>query len=157
MGTRFAAVAALVAALAGCSHTSTPRMASTARPAERPLARSAPTLAIPQQPGAAVWHLRAGLNVAALSCKGSGRVPVRGAYGQVLTRHKALLAAAYTAEQRRQGGSFDRSETRLYNRWSNQKHPEQFCRDAASVARRAAAMDSPTLAANAGNLLGELR
>ena len=137
---------------AGCSHHLQPRMAS------RQAASAPPRVAIsPAQPGAAVWNLRAGLNVAALTCKGRGRVPVRGAYGQVLVRHRTLLAAAYSAEQHRQGSQFDRSETRLYNRWSNQRHPEQFCRDAASVARRAAAMDSPTFAANAGNLLGELR
>ncbi len=137
---------------AGCSHQAQPRLAS--RPA--PIAPPRVTV-IPAQPDTAVWHLRAGLNVAALTCKGRGRVPVRGVYAQLLVRHRTLLAAAYSAEQHRQGGNFDRSETRLYNRFSNQRHPEQFCRDAASVARRAAAMDSPTLAANAGSLLGDLR
>jgi len=137
---------------AGCSHPSQPRLAS------RPATNAPPRLAaIPTEPGAAVWHLRAGLNVAALTCKGRGRVPVQGIYGQLLVRHRALLAAAYSAEQHRQGTQFDQAETRLYNRWSNQRHPEQFCRDAASVARRAVAMDSPTLAASAGNLLGDLR
>lgn len=153
MRKKIAALIVLAGLAAGCSHQPQPRLASSSRPL--PAAKVAS--GIPAQPAAAVWHLRAGLNVAALSCKGRGRVPVRGPYGQVLSRHRALLAAAYNAEQRRQGGNFDRSETRLYNRFSNQRYPEQFCRDAASVARRAAAMDSPTLALNAGNLLGELR
>ncbi|MFM5894414.1 MAG: hypothetical protein ACKOQM_08290 [Novosphingobium sp.] len=146
------ALIVLAGITAGCSHHSQPRLAS------RPPSYAPPSATvIPAQPDVALWHLRAGLNVAALTCRGRGRVPVQGPYGQLLVRHRSLLAAAYNAEQRRQGAQFDRSETRLYNRWSNQRHPEQFCRDAASVARRAAAMDSPTLAANAGNLLGELR
>lgn len=137
---------------ASCSHPSQPRLAS------RPATYAPPRLvAIPAEPGAAVWHLRAGLNVAALTCRGRGRVPVQSVYGQLLVRHRTLLAAAYSAEQHRQGAQFDRSETRLYNRWSNQRYPEQFCRDAANVARRVVAMDSLTLAANAGNLLGDLR
>jgi hypothetical protein len=136
---------------AGCSHHSQARLAS--RPASYAPPRAA---SFPAQPDASLWHLRAGLNVAALTCRGRGRVPVQSVYGQLLVRHRTLLAAAYSAEKRRQGAQFDRSETRLYNRWSNQHHPEQFCRAAASVARRAAAMDSPTLAANADNLLGEI-
>lgn len=153
MRKEIAALIVLAGLVLGCSHQPKPRLARSARP--QPAAKVA--AGIPAQPSAAVWHLRAGLNVAALSCKGRGRVPVRGPYGQVLSRHRALLAAAYSAEQRRQGGNFDRSETRLYNRFSYQRHPEQFCHDAASVARRAAAMDSPTLALNAGSLLSELR
>ncbi|MFM5917313.1 MAG: hypothetical protein ACKOOL_07255 [Novosphingobium sp.] len=154
MVTRLAAAAALAVCLAGCSHNNHLNQTSAAaRPAPRPQALGA----IPARPAASVWHLRAGLNVAALTCKGRGRVSVRGPYGEVLSRHRALLAAAYSAEQQRQGNGFDHAETRLYNRFSNQRDPARFCRDAASVARRAAAMDSVTLAANAGNLLGELR
>jgi len=146
------ALIVLAVLAAGCSHHPQARLAS--RPTIHALT---PVAVMPAEPPTSVWHLRAGLNVAALTCRGRGRVPVKGAYGQVLVRHRALLEAAYSAEQHRQGGQFDRSETRLYNRFSNQPHPEQFCRTAASVARRAAAMDSPTLAANAGSLLGELR
>ena len=148
-----AALIMLAVIAAGCSHHSQPKLATPTRAAAAPR----PASAIPAQPVAAVWHLRAGLNVAALSCTGRGRVPVRAPYGQVLSRHRTLLAAAYSAEQRRQGSTFDRFQTRLYNRFSNQRHPAQFCREAASIARRAAAMDSPTLALNAGSLLGELR
>ena len=131
-----AAIAALAVFTAGCSHNTQPRLASN-----KPLA--APRAAV-AEPRAEIWHLRAGLNVAALACKGRGRIPVRGDYGRLLTRHRTLLAAAYSAEQRRQGTRFDRSETRLYNRFSNQHDLVQFCREAASVAHRAASMDSPT-------------
>jgi hypothetical protein len=137
---------------AGCSHHPQPQMVSRPAPHALPVAA-----AIPAEPTTAVWHLRAGLNVAALTCRGRGRVPVQAVYSQLLVSHRTLLAAAYSAERQRQGTQFDRTETRLYNRFSFQRNPEKFCRDAASVARRAAAMDSPTLAANAGNLLGELR
>ena len=127
----------------------------------RPLAGPRAAVAEPHsegiETGVALWHLRAGLNVAALACKGRGRIPVRGDYGRLLTHHRTLLAAAYSAELHRQGARFDRSETRLYNRFSNQHNPVQFCRDAASVAHRAAAMNSPSLAANAPSLLRELR
>lgn len=104
----------------------------------------------------ALWHLRAGLNVAALSCGRGGRVSVAPAYTRMLSRHRALLASAYAAEERRYGSGFDRHQTQLYNRYSNQRSPQQFCRNAASVAARAAAMDSPALAGNARALLSQL-
>jgi hypothetical protein len=107
-------------------------------------------------PGEAVWHLRAGLNVAALSCKGRGRTPVAGFYSRFLGRHKALLSSAYAAEQRRHGKALDRHQTQLYNRFANQRNPARFCATSASVAKRAAAMDSPALAANARRMLGEI-
>lgn len=112
--------------------------------------------AAPRDGGEAVWHLRAGLNVAALNCRGRGRTPLAGHYSRVLARHKGLLATAHAAEQRRHGAGFDRHQTRLYNRFSNQKDPARFCLRAASVAKRAAAMDSPRLAANARSLVAEL-
>lgn len=142
-------LAVLAVCTAGCSHPARLRLASSNPPLVPRVEAAAP--------GAAVWHLRAGLNVAALVCKGRGRVPVRGDYGRLLTRHRTLLAAAYGAERHRQGSRFDRSETQLYNRFANQHDPVQFCRDAANVVRRAVAMDSPTLALNARSLLGELR
>lgn len=120
-------------------------------------AAPAPVKALAQvEPGEAVWHLRAGLNVAALSCRGKGRTPVAGGYARILTRHKTLLAQAYAGEQRRHGKGLDTHQTRLYNRFSNQKNPARFCASAAAVAQRANAMDSPTLAMNARSLLGEI-
>lgn len=136
--------------LAGCSHTPQPRAE-----APRPVPARADT-AIPGEPAEAVWHLRAGLNVAALSCRGKGRVSVAPGYARVLARHKTLLARAYAAEERRYGQGFDRHQTKLYNQFSNQRSPEQFCRTAASVAGRAAAMDSAQLAGAARALVAEL-
>lgn len=144
-----AVIAELVVFTAGCSHYAQPRLVISRTPAV--------LHAEVAEPGAAVWHLRAGLNVAALACKGHGRVMVRGAYKRLLSRHRTLLADAYNAEQRRQGTHFDRSQTRLYNRFSNQHDPVQFCRESANVSHRAAATDTATLAENAPRLLRELR
>ena len=147
---KFVTAAAVLAVLSACSHQSQPRSASV-----RPRA-TASEPAPSADPNEAVWHLRAGLNVAALLCKGRGRVAVAPGYARLLGRHRGLLAAAYAAEQRRQASGFDRHETRIYNRFANQRDPASFCRAAAGVAKRAAAMDSPTLARSARGLLGEL-
>ena len=109
-----------------------------------------------EDPNEAVWHLRVGLNVAALMCKGRGRVSVAGDYARVLSRHRNLFASAHAAEQRRHGGGFESHQTRIYNRFANQRDPAGFCRQAAQVARRAAALDSPGLARSARDLVGQI-
>lgn len=113
-------------------------------------------LSVPAEPVEAVWHLRAGLNVAALMCKGRGRTPVAGAYRQFLDRHHGLLSAAYRADQRRHGSRFERHETQLYNRFANQRDPASFCRRAAEVAAHANRMSSAVLADRAGALLSRI-
>jgi hypothetical protein len=144
---------AALALLAGCARNATQQVNQ---------GYSLPPPAQPQrppdqaEPGEAVWHLRAGLNVAALSCRGKGRTPVAKHYSRVLSRHKVLLAKAYAGEQRRFGKGLDRHQTRIYNRFSNQKNPAQFCAAAATVAKQVIAMDSPTLAQRAPTLLGKI-
>jgi len=152
---------AALALLAGCSSKPEPQVAAREplppwpeAPGAKPPARPVPVALADADE--AVWNLRAGLNVAALICKGKGRTSVAGEYARLLTRHKGLLAAAYAAEQKRRGSGFDRHQTRLYNRYSNQRDPMGFCRDASGVARRAAAMDSPSLSRSASGLGGEL-
>lgn len=152
---------AALALLAGCSSKPEPQVAARKplppwpeAPAAKPAARPAPVALA--DAGEAVWHLRAGLNVAALMCKGRGRVSVAPDYSRLLTRHKSLLAAAYAAEQKRHGGGLDRHQTSLYNRFSNQRDPGGFCRNAADVAKRAVAMDSPSLARSANGLVRNL-
>jgi len=152
---------AALALLAGCSSNPEPQVAS-----RRPLPPwpEAPAIKTPARPvpaafadpNEAVWHLRAGLNVAALMCKGRGRTPLAGDYSRLLARHKSLFAAAFAAEQKRHGGGLDRHQTSLYNRFSNQRDPEGFCRNASDVAKRAAAMDSPSLARSANGLVRNL-
>lgn len=165
---RLTIVALSLAMLAGCVADKTPQQARTPAPAPRQAAVPAP---VPQpikpvpaapashavaDPGEAVWHLRSGLNVAALSCRGKGRTPVSGDYARLLTRHKALLASAYAGEQRRYGKALDRHLTQLYNRFAFQHSPERFCASAAAVAAEAVRIDSPTLSARARNLLDRI-
>jgi hypothetical protein len=157
----FAVLLAALAVLVGCSSGPEPQVAARKplppwpeAPGAKPPARPAPVALADADE--AVWHLRAGLNVAALMCKGRGRVSVAADYSRLLTRHRSLLAAAYAAEQKRHGGGLDRHQTRLYNRFSNQRDPAGFCRNAADAARRAVAMDSPSLARSAGNLVSAL-
>jgi hypothetical protein len=105
----------------------------------------------------ALWGLRAGLNVAALSCRGKGRQPVVSGYTQMLARHRALLAAAYRQEQGRQGPAFDRQQTRIYNTFANQRSPKRFCSAASAAADRVNRLDSAALATAAPALLVELK
>lgn len=168
----FVAIAGILSVLAGCAsqpQAQSQSRAAAARPLPpwpeapgkpAPTARpAAPMRAAPvaiADPSEAVWHLRAGLNVAALMCKGRGRVSVAGDYARLLSRHRGLLASAYSGEQKRHGSGLDRHQTRLYNRYSNQRDPAGFCRSAAGVAKQAAAMDSPSLSRSAGRLVGDL-
>jgi hypothetical protein len=163
---RIAVVTALAVLLAGCAgdrpapvakapQQRAPQVQAQARPQPQPLPRRAPGPAV-SDPGEAVWHLRAGLNVAALSCRGRGRASVAGGYSQLLNRHRSLLASAYAGEQRRHGKGLDRHLTQLYNRFAYQPEPGEFCSDAAAVATEANRMDSATLSGQARRLLGRL-
>lgn len=135
-------------------------MASAPVPLPAPLPNSGRQFAAPaalEQGDAAVWNLRAGLNVAALMCRGGGRQDVAGQYRQLLSRHENLFAAAYRGEQQRLSvAAFDSQQTRLYNRFSNQRSPERFCMAAAQVAERANALSSANLAMAAPQLLASL-
>ena len=105
----------------------------------------------------AIWHLHAGLNVAVLSCRGSGRTSVEAPFSRMLTRHRATFTAAYQAEQRRHGArGFDRHQTQLYNGFAFQRSPATFCSTASSIATRVAAMDSASLGKASQHLLAEL-
>jgi len=140
--------AALAVLLAGCAGHDARPVARTPQDAARHHAMT--------EPGEAVWHLRAGLNVAALSCRGRGREPVAGSYAKLLSRHRTLLASAYAGEQRRHGKGLDRHLTQVYNRFAYQRSPANFCHNAAAVAQEAVRMDSSTLSSRARSLLGRL-
>lgn len=144
------AVLAAGMALASCGQAPQRPARSAAAP-QRPATTVAPA---PRNGGAAVWNLRAGLNVAALSCR---RTPgVQRDYRKLLSRHKDLLAATYEAERRRGGSGFDRQQTRLYNRFANQRSPARFCQTAAGVAKEASAMESARLVPAASGLVARL-
>ncbi|WP_338466260.1 hypothetical protein RXV95_11895 [Novosphingobium sp. ZN18A2] len=112
----------------------------------------------PGRAAPAVWELRSGLNVAALTCRGRSRASVAPAYRRMLARHRALLSAAYQEEVHRYGArAFDHQQTRVYNRYSNQRSPERFCRTAASVAQEAGGMPSSRLSPAARGLVAQLQ
>jgi hypothetical protein len=164
---RFALAVVLAALLAGCAGDRPPQPVAKA-PQLRATQARAPTQAqtkpqpqrasgpVVSDPGEAVWHLRAGLNVAALSCRGRGRAAVAGGYSKLLSRHRSLLASAYAGEQRRHGKGLDRHLTKIYNQFAYQPEPGKFCSDAAAVAAEANQMDSVALSGQARKLLGRL-
>ncbi len=140
-------------------------------PPYRPSAKPARPVAAPYRPAQSAYtpsaplsgsneallRLRGGLNVAALSCRGGGVPAITPSYSRLLTRHRTLLASAYQAERQRLGvAGLDRQQTRLYNRFANQRSPRQFCQSAADIAARASSMDSANLRPAAPRLASEL-
>lgn len=140
------ATSLLLAGCAGGSSGDGARVASSARPVAG--ANHAALRGDPE-----VWNLRAGLNVAALSCRKKG---IERDYKRVLDRHRILLKASYAEAQRRGGRNFDRDQTRLYNRFAQQRSAAKFCQEAAGVAQEAGRMDSYELAPRARTLLARL-
>ena len=148
-----------LAACAGQSPRRSDRPQAASRPVVQPIRPSAsrPYYAARPAGNETVLKLRAGLNVAALSCRGRGMPAVTPAYGQMLSRHRALFAAAYRTETQRLGQSgLDRQQTRLYNRFANQASPGNFCRSAAQLANQASSMDSPRLASASPQMVAQL-
>lgn len=146
-------IALAAATLASCASAPTQTSQVASRPPAPAPARAVTANWSPQT----VWHLRSGLNVAALSCKRGPARSVETDYRKLLTRHKALFSEAYQAEVRRKGMSaFDKDQTRVYNRFAGQSTKPDFCANAAEVARVSSAMDSSSLATSAPTLLAQL-
>jgi hypothetical protein len=88
----------------------------------------------------ALWHVRAALNVAALSCSGRpGGAAIVARYNALLTQRKAVFATAYASETAR-AGALDQHMTRLYNFFAQPPAQAAFCRAAAEVSEQAAAV-----------------
>lgn len=83
---------------------------------------------------AALWHLRAALNVAALGCPDP---TLSAAYNRLLATHRAALAQAHAALTREYGDAdrFDAAMTRLYNYFAQPPAQPGFCAEAAAVLR----------------------
>lgn len=102
---------------------------------------------------AAIWHLRAGLNVAALACRGPDEALVVARYNALIARHRGALKnaeAALAAQYRLSGGSewraqYDRSMTSLYNFFSQSFAREDFCAAAGAILAEAQALDDAAL------------
>jgi hypothetical protein len=111
----------------------------------------------------ALWHLRAGLNVAALACRGPDEAVVVARYNAMLSAQKAALATAQKAleaEYRAAGKDwqdrYDDAMTRLYNYYSQTPARAQFCAAAVQLLGEAAAVSPASLPAFATTRLGEL-
>jgi hypothetical protein len=133
---------ALTLALAACASRT---------PAPQPPARPAPPQALSPihqdlEPHEAVWHVRAGLNVAALSCASKVGPGIVTDYNAFLKAKQALLAQAYeqlSADYRARGGNWQRTldsdMTKLYNHFASPDAQAAFCDAAAAEVKRAIA------------------
>ncbi|MGF7146781.1 hypothetical protein FHS96_000390 [Sphingomonas zeicaulis] len=115
-------------------------------------------------PEEAPWHLRAGLNVAALGCTGAQGATITAAYNAMLrARAKPLTAAdaAIKARLRKERGSdwqdaHDDRMTQLYNFYALPPVQPRFCATAAAIAAREPAVDAAGFPAFAVQALAEL-
>lgn len=110
-----------------------------------------------------VWHVRAGLNVAALSCSLRAGSAIVTDYNGFLKSKQRLLAAAYGAKAERfraHGGNWQRAldthMTQLYNHFAQGAGHSAFCSAAAAELKRAAVLDSESFRAEAANSLARL-
>jgi cell division septation protein DedD len=92
----------------------------------------------------ALWHVRAALNVAALSCgQRAGGAEIIRRYNALLTDRKLILAAAYADEAgRRDQAALDRHMTQLYNFFAQPPAQSGFCAAAAEVSGRAESLSA---------------
>ena len=101
---------------------------------------------------AAIWHLRAGLNVAALSCPGEEGATIRAGYNGWLQRDKMALAhvaTGYAVEYRTAaaGSGYDDAMTRLYNFFSQTPVRPGLCAAAARIVAELPSIDAAALPA----------
>lgn len=149
---RVASAILLSTALVACSSTSQKQFVK--RPANnvRPVAA-----------GEDLWHLRSGLNVAALNCRGPNIPNIAPAYNRLLRKHSLTLALAadvekarFRAKGRNWQRSYDTHLTEVYNRFSNSRNRKAFCNVAAKVAARATAASPAELTHIASRSLDDL-
>lgn len=113
---------------------------------------------------AALWHLRSGLNVAVLACRGPNEAVTVARYNALLQSHRAGLAAAQARHQAEYRAAdpgdwqdrYDDAMTRLYNYWSQAPARADFCATADAVLAEIAGVAPDRLAAFAVARLPEL-
>ena len=111
-----------------------------------------------------LWHVRAALNVAALSCTGPLYERLVGDYNAFITNNSASLSNANSAIirkfQREIGADYkaehDRHQTQLYNYWSFSPLRRPFCDQAVQISQRAIVTKAADLDAFAQRALPEL-
>ena len=140
---RIVAIAAVAALLSGCAGKPVaiavaPPVPVVAAPA--PVEPAATPINAGLSPAATLWHLRAGLNVAALACRGPDEAVLVARYNALLAREAAALKAAeatYAAEYQASGGEwrdrYDDAMTRLYNFFGQARGRDAFCRAASTA------------------------
>jgi cell division septation protein DedD len=102
----------------------------------------------------AIWHFRAALNVAALSCTDQS---IRDNYNQLLKTRKAVFAAAYASETARlHGAALDQHQTRLYNFFAQPPAKIGFCRAADAEATQAVSVSAAEFPAYAVKALDRM-
>ena len=163
-----------IALLAGCARKPEPKPVVTA-PAPRPVpppggATTSLTLPSPDDKGGyrtinsdvgageAIWHVRSALNVAALSCEGGNGRAIIADYNALLTKQKAVFAAAYKAEATRQGSSaaLDRHMTQVYNYFAQPPVQARFCAAAGEVSGKARGLSGADFQAYSSDALQRL-
>ncbi len=111
-----------------------------------------------------VWHVRAALNVAALSCTGPQYERIVSDYNAFIGNNKRFLRNANSAilrKFRRDIGkgyqqAHDRHQTRLYNYWSFSPLRRPFCDQAVQVSQRAIVTKSEDMETFGAQALAEL-
>ncbi|AMO72083.1 hypothetical protein [Sphingorhabdus sp. M41] len=111
-----------------------------------------------------LWHVRAALNVAALSCTGPLYERLVDDYNAFISNNSASLRNANNAIirkfQRETGAGYktehDRHQTQLYNYWSFSPLRRPFCDQAVQVSQRAIVTKSADLNAFAEQALSEM-
>jgi cell division protein FtsN len=159
-GRSLAALFSIGALLAACTHQQKPEPEPAPVPSPAP---AATPVAINGSIGApeALWHVRAALNVAALSCRDPAIVAE---YNRLLGDRRALLASAYAAEGARFRAShgagwqaaLDTHMTQVYNGFADPRSREGFCGVARDIEAEFAAPASGDLVALAPAALRRL-
>lgn len=166
-----AAAASLLAALPAPAHAQLFLMPVNLRAG--PIEPGDPLVGIPlsgatgaENRAALLWNLRAGLNVAALSCQFSDFLRAVPNYNGLLAHHSGELAEAYTTLNnyyRRTLGAakgqkaFDDYSTATYNNWSTLQAQRIFCQTASNVLKTALATPKGQLITVAQARMRELR
>ncbi|CAN5526692.1 hypothetical protein BH09PSE4_BH09PSE4_00740 [soil metagenome] len=171
-----ALIAVSLFALAGCAtHPRTVAFAPPVAPAAAPIgppAGAAPNLQIPARladgsfatpnrglsGAAALWHLRTGLNVAALACRGPDEAALVAGYNRFLAAYRPQLAAAErsVAVGHATISAHDAAMTRLYNYWAQPPAQAGFCAAAAHVIAGATGVPAKDLPGFAADAVAEL-
>ncbi|MBK5264692.1 MAG: hypothetical protein JJE34_05570 [Alphaproteobacteria bacterium] len=115
-------------------------------------------------PGETIWHMRAALNVASLSCSGRRQSMIAANYNTMLKHHRDAFAVAYEAEQTayrtRFGRDWQRQNdthmTRLYTFFTKPMSQNRFCDVALDVSAKARSMASWELQGYAPGALAQL-